>query len=754
MFTKKIVVTVTLFILTLLMPTLVSAQDSCAISKWVQLPDETKNGIDIRMDRVPGTNIRRTLADDFLCDQTGAITCVKFWGSWNKDNNATGNTSKGQLEMIHLSIHSDVPAVYDATGVEINNSHPGNLLWEMNFDSSSFTEVLHKDLCPDPTDPDLCSWEGFWDPTGEVNYGSTYVAQADYRIWQYAVEIPASIAFVQKGTTANPIVYWLDIYVIINGDDGISRSFGWKTSIDHFNDNAVFDYNGTQWAELIYPPGNLLVDKDIDLSFEINTSQDTPDTQACCYEEIDATGSVTIICDDLTLADCLAKNGLPQGVGSNCSTVQCQDPPPPTEACCLPDGSCIDTLANACLALGGTPQGPGTDCATADCDDCVPDIIICPTGDLSTGSSFLAGSNDAFTLPIEPAVPDAALSNFITSCTAAPGYALQFDELPGFGGVSANSWFGHTFTGLPSGIVSATLEFRARATPGAGGGIAWNDSFGFVDTISGCSISSLWAYRFMNLPEAGGTWIAGQTATFCLDLDNLPPSGSGVTSIINDLASGRLSMWAQDDTGIDYVLLNITVCPCEYPVVITYQVEIADNFAAPDSAPASPSAEITSFFTGLKGFDDFAPNRTFVHTFTSLPPNIIGGSLEIGLKAHAGNSPNDSLNLEFLNPNFRWGRAISSLTPTGFWSPPTSKVITLDLANLPISGFGITSVIADMADGDLDVYVQDDTAVDYLKLNVEVCCDKGIPGDNDHDGDVDINDFNIQAVNWLVGVKP
>lgn len=753
MISKKAVIISTLFTLTLLMPALVLAQSSCAISKWIQLPDETKNGIDIRMDRVPGA-IPRTLADDFLCEQTGPITCVKFWGSWYRDNNAANNSSKGQLDLIHLSIHSDVPAVFDAAGVEIEHSHPGNLLWEWEFGPSSFTEALHLDLCPDSGNPDTCSGEGFWDPTGESTYGLTYIAQADFRIWQYTVEIPTSLAFVQEGTAVDPIVYWLDIYVVINGADGVDREFGWKTSIDHFNDNAVFDIIGTGWAELIYPPGNSLVDQDIDLAFEINTSQDIPPTEACCYKEINADGSVSIICADLTVADCLAKNGIPQGVGTDCTTTPCEYPPPPTEACCLPDGSCINTLATGCQALGGSPQGPGSDCSTADCNKCVPTVITCPTGLTSVGSSFLGGAIDNFAPFAEPATPDALLLNYITSCTSAPGYALQFDELPGVGGVSANSWFGHTFTSLPSGIVGATLEIRARATPGAGGGLSWNDSLGFIDTISGCVRTDLWANRFSNLPEAGGTWTSGQAATFCLDLDNLPVSSGGTTSIISDLASGRLSLWAQDDTGIDYMLLNIMVCPCKYPFIITYTVEIADNFAAPDSAPASPSSEITGFFTNLKGFDDFTPNRAFVHTFTSLPPNIIGGSLQIGLKAHAGNSLNDSLNLEFLNPSFRWGRAISSLAPTGLWAPPTSKVITLDLANLPISGSGVTSVIADMADGDLDVYVQDDTAVDYLILKVKVCCDEGIPGDLDNDGDVDLADVSILMGNFLVGVGP
>lgn len=45
------------------------------------------------------------------------------------------------------------------------------------------------------------------------------------------------------------------------------------------------------------------------------------------------------------------------------------------EACCLPDGTCIDAFVPCCLDQGGMPQGAGTDCTTTPCGDpveCVP----------------------------------------------------------------------------------------------------------------------------------------------------------------------------------------------------------------------------------------------------------------------------------------------------------------------------------------------------------------------------------------------
>jgi len=51
--------------------------------------------------------------------------------------------------------------------------------------------------------------------------------------------------------------------------------------------------------------------------------------------------------------------------------------PPPVldcQACCLPDGSCIDTVPDYCAAGGGLSRGAGTDCATTDCTQacCLP----------------------------------------------------------------------------------------------------------------------------------------------------------------------------------------------------------------------------------------------------------------------------------------------------------------------------------------------------------------------------------------------
>jgi hypothetical protein len=48
-------------------------------------------------------------------------------------------------------------------------------------------------------------------------------------------------------------------------------------------------------------------------------------------------------------------------------TVTATSQPSPTEACCLPDGSCANLTPEQCRQHGGTPQGPGTVCTDDTC---------------------------------------------------------------------------------------------------------------------------------------------------------------------------------------------------------------------------------------------------------------------------------------------------------------------------------------------------------------------------------------------------
>ncbi|MCH7883086.1 hypothetical protein IIA95_01565 [Patescibacteria group bacterium] len=171
-------------------------------------------------------------------------------------------------------------------------------------------------------------------------------------------------------------------------------------------------------------------------------------------------------------------------------------------------------------------------------------------------------------------------------------------------------------------------------------------------------------------------------------------------------------------------------------VVITAGVN--DDFALPIEQ-TSPSADLLILMDSYGGgdrvlfphrqFDDLANNRVFGHTFTGLPQDIIAATLEI--RMFAGGSSlvsNDAIHLERTGVNdafTSWGMGLTALfnLETGHleWDAGSDYTFILDLANLPPDGQGDTDIIPFMnADHALDVYVQDDTAVDYMILTVTV----------------------------------
>ncbi|MCC7388013.1 MAG: hypothetical protein IT431_04510 [Phycisphaerales bacterium] len=78
---------------------------------------------------------------------------------------------------------------------------------------------------------------------------------------------------------------------------------------------------------------------------------------ACCMPD----GS----CVQSTSGDCVASGGVYQGDGTSCGTVQCQELP---QACCFEStGGCVNLTPTNCMAAGGVPGGVGTSCATYTC---------------------------------------------------------------------------------------------------------------------------------------------------------------------------------------------------------------------------------------------------------------------------------------------------------------------------------------------------------------------------------------------------
>ena len=90
-------------------------------TKWVQLPDLSRTGIDIKGDLEPEPRAL-VLADDWLCTRRGPVWDVHLWGSWFHD-------VPGEVQSINLKIYSDIPAEQNPFGY----SMPGELLWDGQF---------------------------------------------------------------------------------------------------------------------------------------------------------------------------------------------------------------------------------------------------------------------------------------------------------------------------------------------------------------------------------------------------------------------------------------------------------------------------------------------------------------------------------------------------------------------------------------------------------------------------------------------
>jgi hypothetical protein len=61
--------------------------------------------------------------------------------------------------------------------------------------------------------------------------------------------------FVQTRDT----IYWLEIHIIPNTSD-TPPMFGWKTSLQHWNDDAVYDELDEDWIEMFDPVTGVSLD--------------------------------------------------------------------------------------------------------------------------------------------------------------------------------------------------------------------------------------------------------------------------------------------------------------------------------------------------------------------------------------------------------------------------------------------------------------------------------------------------------------
>ncbi|MBU1676193.1 hypothetical protein KKA85_10480 [bacterium] len=262
-------------------------------AKWVQFPDLNITALDVSCSPPIHYYI---LADDFECTETGRITKIHIWGAWYNDHYPFFEWPDSVT--FTLSIHTDIPADQNPDGYSI----PGEVLWHHEFQPGEFSSrVWPAGL--------LAGWifpSFIYDPDGSNV------------CWQYNFDIPPDEAFLQVGTPGQPVIYWLDIKAVPEDPE---TAFGWRASLDHWNDDAVWGsgsepYPGP-WSELIYPAQHGLGGQSVDLAFVIvGEEQPDPDDFGDAPDAVGAHGYATLLANNGARHDIDADWYLGAGVDS------------------------------------------------------------------------------------------------------------------------------------------------------------------------------------------------------------------------------------------------------------------------------------------------------------------------------------------------------------------------------------------------------------------------------------------------------
>ena len=157
------------------------------------------------------------VADDWRCSQSGPVTDVHFWFSVEGEDGSGAATGEAiaAVEFVHLSVHKDIP---DPDGDGPEYSMPGELLWER--DITDVTVPL--------------------DAPGQGLQGWATPAEPDWRREDHVLFFQANLTGIEEPFIQNEgEIYWLDVSVKM-ADDYQGPKIGWKTSLDEWNDDAVY----------------------------------------------------------------------------------------------------------------------------------------------------------------------------------------------------------------------------------------------------------------------------------------------------------------------------------------------------------------------------------------------------------------------------------------------------------------------------------------------------------------------------------
>jgi hypothetical protein len=142
----------------------------------------------------------------------------------------------------------------------------------------------------------------------------------------------------------------------------------------------------------------------------------TPGVGACCLPN----GS----CIQTSSAECQTQNGTFRGDGTDCATANC---PQPTGACCFPNGFCVPNLtATQCSGAGGTFAGANTACGPN--STCPTGACCLPNGSCVSVTSAQCAAQSGTFRGVGVACAGANCPQPTGACCFANGFCLSLTE--------------------------------------------------------------------------------------------------------------------------------------------------------------------------------------------------------------------------------------------------------------------------------------------------------------------------------------
>ena len=189
---------------------------------YPQLPDP--NGWDVHFAEPPFL-----LADDWKCSESGPIDSIHFWVSWYADD-------VGTIYMIHNNIEGPP------------YSKPGELLWMADVVPGQFVTRFYGE---GPQGWIVMGDQPWWETNNHFVYFQINITNFD-RVGSFTQEVGN--------------IYWLDIGVIVSGR---AEHIGWKTTTNHFMDDAVYWWQSPDGLVDWYPLIDPITEETLDFAFVI-----------------------------------------------------------------------------------------------------------------------------------------------------------------------------------------------------------------------------------------------------------------------------------------------------------------------------------------------------------------------------------------------------------------------------------------------------------------------------------------------------